>query len=826
MSEYEQARTVYCLAYKEFTTDPNGGLLIPMFEELNNEIQPTDRATFVNNGLIHVTKGYHNIFGLERAGTIFKVKATVDRKWDPETSVENLSKYVTYDKESEIAKYLTVSQIVDGDFPDLNKSSSLQSHGEYVPTDGFFISCTNPDNGNDVLVGPLDVEESSVTQSDDGRYTFSYYAPTRPFGGNWSVINNAPHATLVFDQDLIPDNCIQNIEGIKYLINTEQLPFLSMTLIDLSPDDYVIKWAIKLLRQSSEASPSKIKILKDIINEIPNDVNLPDEIYEVRHKRLRNLQSKFTNVQGFNHILADYLRSDDGESAIRQYVEANRSGLVERYLDQFIEIQRAEAKQRVDEEIKETNQQLNKLKSEEDILSREVQTLRATKQGLESEDLKKQIEELRKEKGLISDVYELDAKRKFLDEEVRSLDSQKDKAESLLKDVQANIRSSQETHTRELIELKMKLEAISGNVQPEVNLKADIKELGEHQSLNMETPDETRTNIIDQLTESLQERGRIVEFDEVAVLLTSVVQNLIVTLAGTPGSGKSSTVTELASTLGLIKSNKYVRVQVQRGWTSDRDILGFYNKLSHYYDPDRYGLYKMINGLQDVGSDSSFSIALLDEANLSPIEHYWSGFMGACDDSANFSTQGVPLRLPDGLRFISTVNYDRTTEPLSPRFLDRSPVIYLESKHANYFATEESEQDDKTINNLFLYSDIDRLFGRTKEATFTTDEARIMDKVDEEHRFLTISHRKKNSIRNFTHILRHVLPQESGEMMKALDYAILLNVVPMISGQGRDYSRSLESFYNFISQQGLTHSSTRLEQILSKQQYDSFSYFS
>lgn len=307
-------------------------------------------------------------------------------------------------------------------------------------------------------------------------------------------------------------------------------------------------------------------------------------------------------------------------------------------------------------------------------------------------------------------------------------------------------------------------------------------------------------------------------------MLTCITQNLITTLAGQPGSGKSSAVTELSSVLGLQDRNKYVRIQVQRGWTSDRDLLGFYNKLSHYYDPDRFGLYKLINGLQDIPSHSQFSLALLDEANLSPIEHYWSGFMGACDDPDSFSTQGSEVDLPTGLRFISTVSYDRTTEPLSSRFIDRSPVIYIDNKPAHYMSAPQISGDspNEEVCN-YSFDELLNLFGRNNNAEFTSDESRIIETILENHQFISIKHRKINSVRQFTSTLRDVLSSELSENLNAFDYAILVHILPMLSGQGRHYTKLIN---DFLQQQGLKYSAGRVKGIIDRSQYDTYSYFS
>ena len=385
---------------------------------------------------------------------------------------------------------------------------------------------------------------------------------------------------------------------------------------------------------------------------------------------------------------------------------------------------------------------------------------------------------------------------------LKQLKKRKQEADSLWKKAQARFDNDQEENKLKLIELKMGLDAISGNVKTTDDLKAHISTATSFKNVTGKG-DDARLDVIKTLTNNLETRGRIVTQDDVAVLLTCTLQSLIVTLAGKPGSGKSSTVSELAHILGVKEGNKYTHVQVQRGWSSDRDLLGFYNKLGLCYEPDRFGLFKLLNGLQETPSEHQLSIVLLDEANLSPIEHYWTSFMGACDNPDSFSLSGIKpgesLTLPKALRFIATVNYDRTTEPLSARFLDRSPVIYLESTINSLLDREDIE---KKVSNddisYYSFDDLESLFcKKTSSVNFKPDEARIMNEILQEHRFIDINYRKIIAICNFTETLRYVLSEDKSEMLKAFDYALLIHALPLISGQGKEYAKAIKNFYEY-----------------------------
>lgn len=821
----QDTRVVYCFKNREHHNDSEQGSLTPIIEETHDGLVKADPQVYLYTGNIHVTRGYRNNFSALPDNTIFRVEATVSRAWNEQDNHQGMSKYVTFDRVSAPAKALVISLIIDADYPDPKTQGGMKCSSPFLPVDLFFIRCINSDD-QPVIIGPLSVISGSQ-KDESGNYIFHYMAPSRPFGGEWNKVNEASHATMEFELDLISKGSLILTNDQEFLVNLEQLPFLSAKLVDLSSNENIIKWAAKLLRQSGSESKTALSVVKKIIEEIPNDIDLPTDIYESRRSRLKDIQSSLSEIDGFSQILADYMKSEDGQLVIKQHVETNRDSLLEKYSGEAIENIMSLAQDQADKDLSEVKKSIAVMKVDEENLKETIMELRSSEAGFQKENLQSEIKSLRDEKNIVLKVDELKIQKKITEEEIQILNGDRDKASALLSEIRAGISKTEESHKLKLIELKMGLEAISGNVKPESDIKANISVESEFKKILCTDLSEAKHEVISCIADALQNRGRIIDFNEVAVMLTCITQNLMVTLAGQPGSGKSSAVTELSSVLGLQDRNRYVRIQVQRGWTSDRDLLGFYNKLSHYYDPDRFGLYKLINGLQEIPSHSQFSLALLDEANLSPIEHYWSGFMGACDDPASFSTQGAEMKLPDGLRFISTVNYDRTTEPLSSRFIDRSPVIYLENKRINVITAPKASNEtlsEDTCN--YSFDELLKLFGRNPDAQFTSDENRIIEQILEDHQFISIKHRKINSVRQFTSVLRGVLSSGSSEKLNAFDYAILAHVLPMISGQGRHYAKYINDFHEFLQQQGLQYSAERTKHIIDRNQYDTYSYFS
>lgn len=194
--------------------------------------------------------------------------------------------------------------------------------------------------------------------------------------------------------------------------------------------------------------------------------------------------------------------------------------------------------------------------------------------------------------------------------------------------------------------------------------------------------------IVDRVWETLCEKGgRDLTKNEVANLLICITQSRITTLAGLPGTGKTSLAGLLAAALGLAQpaTPRFCEVSVERGWSGYEDFVGYYSPFTGRVEPGHAGAFDAFSALDAEsaeGGDHAPYLMLLDEANLSPIEHYWSPFLLACDKPATAATGlslggGHSFSIPGWLRFIATVNFDHTTEELSPRFLDRSWVVML-----------------------------------------------------------------------------------------------------------------------------------------------------
>jgi len=310
--------------------------------------------------------------------------------------------------------------------------------------------------------------------------------------------------------------------------------------------------------------------------------------------------------------------------------------------------------------------------------------------------------------------------------------------------------------------------------------------------------------IIDRVLDIMQRANRTLPGDdtgnrnEVANYLICLTQGFITTFAGDPGTGKTSLCHILAKALGLVReddNNRFVEVSVERGWTSHKDFIGYYNPLSKSMEISNREVFNALTVLDSEYRRRIEEIApffmLLDEANLSPLEHYWAAFLRICDfDSASVRTVNMGghsiLQVPNHLRFLATVNFDHTTEELSPRFIDRSWIITLSPEDIN--TNPVAVQDSGSAKIISFHSLM---------KAFSPKDQKIDPTIQEEwHAIQTIFSSNKmpifprnlKMVQNYFQVAFSCMDTSREENRFApLDYAVSQKILPTINGTGEKY---------------------------------------
>lgn len=290
--------------------------------------------------------------------------------------------------------------------------------------------------------------------------------------------------------------------------------------------------------------------------------------------------------------------------------------------------------------------------------------------------------------------------------------------------------------------------------------------------------------------------GRDISRNEIVNLMVCLMQGYIVTLAGLPGTGKTSLVNIIAAALGLKNSSAYrfAEVPVEKGWTSYKDFIGYYNPFTKSLEKankvafDAFGALDSESRLGLGPSKVSPYLLLLDEANLSSVEHYWSPFLGACDSFKDGPYElglggETVFSVPEYMRFVATVNFDHTTEELSPRFLDRSWIVMCNPVALDI--DEVGRAVEFPDMPAFSYADLIEAFG-VREKTTVDGELRgklekVVDVFAKNGR--PISPRSQKMMFDYVRTASEFMNcSSSEEQYSPVDYAVLQKALPLISG--------------------------------------------
>lgn len=832
MNTQKEERTI--LAVKLHSkASPDHGVIRPIAEYIDDQLHELNNFCHTNQVFIPV--GYQTLNDKFREGEVFRISINISEPTSTIVDPYEQCKYKAQGTKAERLKPKDLIEIIDGELPDKN---NRYFEGQLPSTEYIFIR----DKAGDCF-GPFSWEHE-----DDGS------------GFNLELLNDTPllkSSKISRGQIFKIKNENFNKYSFSFSVENKNYHFIlnisgfinNLDHYEYASDEEVVQYCSKLASEIGSKLLTKTNwdSLKKLAS---NAAKLDQTLSKNRLEKLSQLSSDIFIMQGdIRENIGEFLKSTNGKLLIQNFIDQNRDDLLKELRDKIIAEKDKDIMEK-EEEVSSATKRINEKNKEFKELSAEVERKRnETKQDVVLEDVVRE-----KNKTLITLDFSISEKEKKLLEldEKLSKSFNLDNMEKEIEDKKAIIKHYEKENLSikeiteklnelckenedklriRLTELKPFVDHINGSFfanKTENNLAVFVKT---HNLQNIDAL-ELQSLVVETVKHNLRLKSRYFESWQVANLLISTQQSFITFFAGLPGVGKTSLARLIAQSQQL--EPRLQEVSVARGWTSQKDLIGFYNPLSNRFQSSNTGLHSFIESLSlEKKDEQAMAYVLLDEANLSPIEHYWSAFMAMADGEGERMLrlgQDI-LTVPSTLRFLATINYDGTTEPLSPRVVDRAPVIVME---ANDILQENDESLIDEIIALPLSAiEMNKLFGwAEKTPDFQYEEGIVFNKVRqilsdpslEKGRPLSISQRKEIVIRQYCAQAGSLMRSFGCEDLKALDLAILQHILPQVRGNGQNFAKRLTELKQTCSDEGLKESAKYLDRMLAYGETELHSY--
>ncbi|SHG40819.1 AAA domain (dynein-related subfamily) [Flavobacterium segetis] len=791
------------------------GLVLPIFKIESNEFTTVEPKEYPNNGNIFVTIGF------ERFENNCFYELNADKIQDNTKNYENdlkafLDGNTTKNPSFKIitnhngdTRKLAPNEII----PIYHNKFSINSN-KLITTEGiindiFFLKETSSDK----IFGPFERDGNELKAANFKNYEedFEKDIDFLDFIDSYNHYNG----TIIFDIDTenATNFIIVDIEKNEFLVGFKN--FIDNSIgnpIDFTPIPILHKWAIDKLTENSPKIASTLNEIKSLQKTNNNKIDklkwnkyisLLDEI-EDNEKEINDLvkilHTKNFIEKGIDSSEIEILEKEKEDIRIeRDSKDKVIITLKDRIKELNIEI----------EEDRSKNKENNKIDSVlYPILSKAINV----------ESKLNEIEQILKEKvisnSLKSENDRLSIRKDLLEEDIKKIENNHRKINDAVKDITKTFERSASEHTAKLAEAKIYTDLLNGIEIMPIKIHTEVTHSMKAKIISLNSEISSPKNYISEIQKRLADQGRELVFNDVANLVITINQTFITIIAGAPGVGKTSLVEKLSKSYGLSEDFGYLEIACAKGWTSAKDLIGFFNPLTNKFQPAKTKLKEALKKSEE--KQNSPYIVLLDEANLSPIEHYWSDFIKLADVDYPRKikiSEGEEINFGSGFRFVATINHDHTTETLSNRLIDRASIVQLEKPNSITEITENTTN----IDTIFDFLELQKLFTetpkwKTEEELIKDTFNKIKEKLESNHTII-ISPRKEIAIYKYCKVATGLM---EGNSYVALDYAISQHILPLINGRGESFQKLLEGLKSDLNDKGMTKSEKLLTKIIER----------
>ncbi len=810
----------------------------------NGAFQSTVQGEFPNRGEVRFRKGVEGLLASDSRVVLTDLREDAGYVTDDPRSCAWLC---LHEGDFEIQKRWEYCEVLVGDFSTV---ASRQIETTFKPlTIVFFL-----DEPAGFLYGPFSVHKTE-SKDEFARWkgTFiSHFEPIstaalpEPFaalllGEQYATIK-APINAQILDAIIGPTSA----SGSRQLLQTRNLTLSNAKVADVATDAELEKWLGKALRRVTETPVKHMESLREVQNLLNSKTQLKSDLWGSRVERLSEFHELKALKQNFSSP-TDLKKVWEQDTPDRKkFIEDNFDSLIkgsprfseyEKKLGE-LDSELSSIKLEIKEQKKEKSRLLgsNQNASEQSRVLQQQITDKELRLQLLDESIEAEIRQIEEEnRELLGELQsQVNAKQEELTALSSELESQRGNKETLQKEVaqfEAQLVLSKDNYTLDLIKHASLSEALAGR-------KPGMKILpyeGDRQLISLDSVGEIRSHVFDHGQKAFDSIGREINEFDLACLITSFLQNFLCVLYGKPGAGKTSLAGILSKLFSSGSNLSQTFVQVQRGWARGSEILGFQNVLTSTREYDSFGLFKSLeyfNHHRNQAFENDMLVVTLDEANLSPLEHYWSDFIGVTDkfeaspvllryeSQATAGSDTSNIQVPPGMRFLATINTDNTTEPLSDRVLNRATFLRVEPADS---MVEETATVDSIQPIRIPSKDLHRAFIADLNLSSLSNEDFFQD-LKSGFKFLHIYGRKEKAIKRFLAVVEGVAREFDLPESDALDQALVRYAIPAIRGQQKNYQDQLDELRVELSNRGYSRSTRLLEGIIEKGNETGFYY--
>ncbi len=249
-----------------------------------------------------------------------------------------------------------------------------------------------------------------------------------------------------------------------------------------------------------------------------------------------------------------------------------------------------------------------------------------------------------------------------------------------------------------------------------------------------------------------------------------------VVLSGPSGTGKTWLTELYAGAVGA----EYLPQPVSPNWTTDEDLLGYYNPVEgeyHHTDVSRFlqEAEEAYKNAEARGHRPRPYHLLLDEMNLARVEYYFAKFLSKMERRQRGESTRLKLGpdssvlLPPNLSVVGTVNIDETTHDFADKVYDRAQLIEMEAPRRGLAKKLEGKPYKDTLLSVW-----DAVSGASPFAFRVLEETAEYVNVAERH---------------------------GASWEEALDEQLLQKVLPKVKGTERAVETALKGFLDVLDEE-------------------------